>query len=61
MCLRNQLTIRPQKKLPNVSLLPEPVVTRWVPWIEAVLFYNKILNANKGVVNDFDSIVKIVS
>lgn len=44
-----------KEKLPNVPLPPEPVVTRWGTWIEAVLFYNEHFEAIKGVVNDFDS------
>lgn len=44
-----------KEKLSNVPLPPEPVVTRWGTWIEAVLFYNENFEAIKGVVNDFDS------
>lgn len=44
-----------KEKIPNVPLPPEPVVTRWGTWIEAVLFYNEHFEAIQGVVNDFDS------
>lgn len=44
-----------KEKLPNLPLPPEPVITRWGTWIEAVLFYNEHFEAIKGVVNDFDS------
>lgn len=42
-------------KLPKVPLPPEPVVTRWGTWVEAVLFYNEHFEAIKGIVNDFES------
>ncbi|KAF9424328.1 hypothetical protein HW555_000467 [Spodoptera exigua] len=44
-----------KEKIPNVPLPPEPDVTRWGTWIEAVLFYNEHFEAIQGVVIDFDS------
>lgn len=44
-----------KEKLPSVPLPPEPVVTRWGTWLEAVVFYNQHFDAIKGVLNDFDS------
>ncbi|GBP24909.1 hypothetical protein EVAR_12573_1 [Eumeta japonica] len=41
-----------KEKLPNLPLPPEPVITRWGTWIEAVLFYNEHFEAIKGVVNE---------
>ncbi|GBP73499.1 hypothetical protein EVAR_57394_1 [Eumeta japonica] len=38
-----------KEKLPNLPLPPEPVITRWGTWIEAVLFFNKHFEAIKGV------------
>ena len=37
------------------SPFPQPVVTRWGTWIEAVLFYAKYLSEVKGVVDSFDA------
>lgn len=39
--------------LPNVPLPPEPVLTRWGTWIQAVEFYNENFDAVKSVVTSF--------
>lgn len=38
-----------------MPLPPEPVVTRWSTWIEAVLFYNQHFESVRDVVNSFDN------
>lgn len=45
-----------KEKLPTVPLPPEPVVTRWGTWLEAVLFYSENFDGVKKVVSDFDSV-----
>ncbi|KAI4484108.1 hypothetical protein M0804_007564 [Polistes exclamans] len=40
-------------KLPNVPLPPQPVITRWVTWLEAALFYAKYLNTIREVIMSF--------
>jgi hypothetical protein len=39
--------------LPDVSLLPELVLTRWGTWIQAVNFYNEHFDVVKSVVATF--------
>ncbi|KAJ8671905.1 hypothetical protein QAD02_003164 [Eretmocerus hayati] len=40
--------------LPNLPLLPRPVITRWGTWIEAAQFYHENFKAVKDVVDQFD-------
>lgn len=44
-----------KEKLPNLPLPPEPVVTRWGTWLEAVLFYHENFEALKDVILELDS------
>lgn len=37
--------------LPDVPLPPEPVVTRWGTWLEAVEYYNCYFSDIKAVIN----------
>jgi hypothetical protein len=39
--------------VPDVALPPEPVLTRWGTWIQAVNFYNKHFDVVKSVVTTF--------
>jgi hypothetical protein len=39
--------------LPEVALPPEPVLTRWGTWIQAVSFYNEHFDVVKSVVATF--------
>jgi hypothetical protein len=39
--------------LPDVALPPEPVLTRWGTWIQAVNFYNKHFDVLKSFVTTF--------
>ena len=43
-----------KEMLPNVSLPPEPILTRWGTWINAALFYSQYFEQLKVVINDFD-------
>lgn len=40
--------------LPNVALPPEPIITRWGTWLNAVLFYGENFDSIKQVVDQFD-------
>ena len=40
--------------LPNISLPPEPVITRWGTWINAALFYGEHFDDVKEVVAQLD-------
>lgn len=42
-------------QLPDVPLPPEPVLTRWGTWIQAVHFYNEHFQKIKPVVDSFPS------
>lgn len=42
-----------REKLPNISLPPEPVITRWGTWLNAALFYAKHLKEIKELVLEF--------
>ena len=42
-----------KEKLPNISLPPEPVVTRWGTWLEAAIFYTDNYHHIKNIVSDF--------
>nr|CAH7762359.1 unnamed protein product [Callosobruchus chinensis] len=44
-----------KERLPNLALLPEPILTRWETWLKAVLFYAENFEAIKEVVGQFDS------
>ena len=46
---------RYKEQLPDVPLPPEPVITRWATWIEAVIFYSKNFEAVKSVMENFSS------
>lgn len=39
--------------LPNVTLPPQPIITRWGTWLEAASFYAKHYLQFKNVVNNF--------
>lgn len=43
-----------KERLPNVALPPEPILTRWGTWLEAVLFYAENFEAIKEVIGTFD-------
>ncbi len=40
--------------LPDLSLPPEPVITRWGTWLEAAFFYSSNYSRIKEVVDDLD-------
>lgn len=42
-----------KEKLPDVPLPPEPIVTRWGTWLEAVQYYNSFFLDIKAVINGF--------
>lgn len=44
-----------KEKLPGVPLPPEPIITRWGTWLEAVLFYSQHFDQIKEVVEELDS------
>mgnify|MGYP000462808231 CR=1 FL=1 len=46
---------RYKQQLPDVPLPPEPVITRWATWIQAVIFYSKHFEAVKSVMEHFSS------
>lgn len=44
-----------REQLPTLPLPPEPVITRWGTWLNAVLFYAEHFEDIKGVVSQFNS------
>ena len=43
-----------REQVPNVSLPPEPVLTRWGTWLEAALYYADYFHKFKAFVTDLD-------
>jgi len=39
---------------PNLSLPPQPILTRWGTWLEAAIYYGKYFKEVKCVINDFN-------
>lgn len=39
---------------PNISLPPEPILTRWGTWISAVLYYSENFQTVKNIIESFD-------
>ncbi|KAL4083671.1 hypothetical protein QTP88_028987 [Uroleucon formosanum] len=39
---------------PNISLPPEPILTRWGAWISAVLYYSENFQTVKNIIESFD-------
>lgn len=44
-----------QEACPDIPLPPEPVLTRWGTWLEAVVYYDEHYNAIQSVVSKFDA------
>jgi hypothetical protein len=40
---------------PDLNLPPEPIITRWSTWLEAVQYYCDHFNKIKNVVSNFDT------
>ena len=43
-----------KKLYPQVAFPPEPVITRWGTWIEAVIYYEENFDKVKTVIDKFD-------
>jgi hypothetical protein len=51
-----------KRALPNVSLPPEPVLTRWGTWLDAVVYYANNFHDFKEIVLDFtDTTTKAIT
>lgn len=44
-----------KKKFPSVPLPPEPIITRWGTWLEAVTYYTQNFEKIEDIMNDFDT------
>jgi hypothetical protein len=40
---------------PNIALPPEPIITRWGTWLQAVNYYSKFYDEIKNIVSMLDS------
>ena len=40
---------------PSLSLPPEPIITRWGTWLNAVNYYSNNFDIIKNIINSFDS------
>lgn len=47
-------TILFKNKVPDTPLPPQPIITRWATWLEAVSYYCKYFNEAKSVVQELD-------
>lgn len=48
-----QRVLHYRELMPNVSLPPEPVLTRWGTWLDAVSFYSEHFHGVKSVIDSF--------
>ena len=44
-----------KKKLPNVPLSPQPIITRWGTWLEAAFFYCKHFSDIKQLITELSN------
>lgn len=42
-----------KERLPDVSLPPEPVLTRWGTWLEAACYYADHLDSFRSIIFEF--------
>ena len=47
-----------KEKCPNLSLPPQPIITRWETWLDAAFYYGMNFNKVKEVVDTFKNSIK---
>jgi len=41
--------------LPNISLAPQPIITRWGTWINATIYYCEHIQSIRNIIEQFDT------